>query len=281
MRVVSCGLSDVGKKRSHNEDSYGCSDELGLYLVADGMGGHAAGEVASSTAMSVIFDFVSRALKKGDLTSPLEAGADLEHHHRMLVMAVHLANEAIRGMSGNRDTYSGMGTTITGALVWQDVAYIVHVGDSRAYLLRDGSLRALTDDHSWVQEQLKRKTITPEEAKSHRWRNVITRALGNQSELEVDAAKLPLQAGDRLLLCTDGLTSMVDESAVEKELLAADGGLADRCRNLVEMSNEAGGSDNITVVLLQVLPAEDDSPGAPQDAASPKERTSEPWNRAD
>jgi protein phosphatase len=251
MHVISSALTDVGVLRRENQDSYARSDNLGLYLVADGMGGHAAGEVASGAAVSAI---QSRIQEELDGREPDASSAEeMERWRRVFEEGVHLANESVGRLSRENSLYAGMGTTVSGVLIRGDKACIAHVGDSRVYLLRDGEMKALTSDHSWVNEQLKRNIITPEEAKTHRLRNVITRAVGTGARVEVDTLDVNLRGNDCLLLCSDGLTSMVDESKIEETLTSAGENLDEVCRRLVDMANAAGGKDNITVVILRVL----------------------------
>jgi serine/threonine protein phosphatase PrpC len=252
MRIVSSGLTDVGMKRDHNEDSFACSDELGLYLVADGMGGHAAGEVASKTAMSIVFDFVGRSQHESDKIWPFKIDSGMGPLQDLLVTGVHIANRTIRDLALGSSRLSGMGTTLVGVLTRNDIAHIVHVGDSRAYLLRGEKFEALTRDHSWVEEQLRRNMITEEEARNHRFRNVITRALGNREEVEVDSLQVGLEPGDLFLLCTDGLTGPVKNGDLGRIVVEGRDDPPALCRRLVDAANAAGGPDNITLVLLRV-----------------------------
>jgi len=255
MRIVSAGLTDLGKCRLHNEDSFAFSDEQGLYIVADGMGGHAAGEIASRTAVSVIFDFVSHQFTKGDATWPPGIDASLDHHHQVLMAAAHAANQCLCNLSEKNAQYTGMGTTLVAMMVNGANAYIAHVGDSRVYLLRDKHLQMLTHDHTWVNEQVQRNLLSTEEAREHRWRNVITRALGSTCNLAVDAVKKEIRLGDWFLLCSDGLTSMVADAEIEGILSqGADADPRQVCRLLVDKANAAGGEDNISLVLVRAVP---------------------------
>ena len=217
MKTVSFGLTDVGKKRNHNEDSFFVDDSSGLYVVADGMGGHAAGEVASGTAISVVCDFVGRVLTGKHVTWPEDVEATPDLKQSVLPAAVHLANHRICRLSEEVDGYSGMGTTLSAMLVNSSGAHIAHVGDSRIYMLRAGELHLVTTDHSWVQEQLERGVLTLEEARTHRWRNVITRALGNREELEVDAIEHELQVGD-IYLFSDSVAPLQPRARFGKHL---------------------------------------------------------------
>ena len=255
-RVISAGLTDVGRRRQNNEDSFACSNELGLYVVADGMGAHAAGEVASSTAVSVIVDFAFRCLAKGDAPWPADLDPTLEAYEKVLVGGILSANRCLCALSRESADYNGMGTTVAGIILNATNAYAVHVGDSRIYLFRDGTLRQLTSDHTWVNEQVKRQLLTPEEARGHRWRNVITRALGNTDDLQVDSTRVEMLPGDCFLLCSDGLTNMLHDAAIEQALAEAGADLEATGRQLVDMANEAGGDDNITLVLVRIEPRE-------------------------
>jgi PPM family protein phosphatase len=252
MKIVSCGLTDVGMKRSGNEDSLVCADDVGLYVVADGMGGHAAGEVASNTAVSSVESYVRETLGREEEADAEDTGGGIAHDISVMEAGVQLANQTICDLSESNPEYNGMGTTFSGVLVVNSRAAFAHVGDSRIYLLRDDLLNQLTTDHSWVSEQMERKIITAEEARTHRWRNVITRALGNRRELKVDTGQLQLLPGDRLLLCSDGLTGMVEDEDLAEVLRSAADDIEGPSQRLIDMANDAGGGDNVTVVMLRV-----------------------------
>ena len=250
MRLFSAGLTDKGLRRPGNEDALICRDDLGLYMVADGMGGHAAGEIASNSAVEVVTRYVQQSLN--ELTVVTENGnTPREIYGKIVVDAVLTANEQICAQSAQNAEWEGMGTTISGFLVQGSLLWLAHVGDSRVYRLRGGMLEQLTEDHSWVNEQIRRKLLTPEEAKTHRWRNVITRALGHKLELRVDAGMINIIPEDIYLICSDGLTGMVDDPLIEKILKMYSYDLPSACANLVQKANEAGGVDNITVILLK------------------------------
>ncbi len=223
--------SDTGRVRDHNEDRAYAHDEL--VAVADGMGGAAAGEVAAQLAI--------RAIRQ--LTGPID--------RENLRAALLSANEAIRRTAQSDPTKVGMGTTMTAVAVDDGTAQIVHVGDSRAYLWREGSLRQLTDDHSVVGEMVRRGTLTADEALHHPHRNVITRALGADPEIEVDATTEELRPDDVLLLCSDGLYTEVENAGIAA-VLASAASIDDAARTLVERANAAGGADNVTVVLARI-----------------------------
>jgi serine/threonine protein phosphatase PrpC len=257
MKSVSFGVSDLGLKRTLNEDSYLVSDELGLYLVADGMGGHRAGDVASCTAVQLIAEYLSSQLNSAEKDFPFGYDANLSDEDNVLLNAVLTANRHLCEMSKQNVEFSGMGTTVVGLFHRQDpartggVAHIVNIGDSRAYRIRGDEIVQLTTDHSWVSEQLQRNLITEDEARNHRWRNIITRALGNREDVEIDIEDHPIEPGDCFVLCTDGLSSMLTDGEIRDIVREVSDDLAEACRRLVVRANEKGGLDNITAVLVK------------------------------
>jgi protein phosphatase len=227
--------------RRDNEDSIFASPEYGVFVVADGMGGHAAGEVASAIASETI----GSRLCAGDMREP-EASA------RAVRRAFAAADEEILRQARADERRAGMGTTATALVLQSPGRWTVgHVGDSRAYLLRDGALRRITRDHSWVQEQVERGTIRPEQARGHPQSNIITRALGTTPGTEPEIYSDELRDGDRFLLASDGLTDMVEETRIEEILDAADDPSA-AVNRLVESANAAGGVDNVTAIVVDV-----------------------------
>jgi protein phosphatase len=231
------GATDAGKVRTNNEDALlvGEGRDETLFVVADGIGGFEAGEVASRIAVDVLRE--------------LEPGASFE-------AAIREANRRILAVGRGDERLSGMGTTIVatrfGGTREEPVAEIAHVGDSRAYLLRGGSLRPLTEDHSLVAELVRSGDLTRDQAAEHPQKNLITRALGAEEEVEVDTLVLPVEAGDRLLLCSDGLTDMVPEANIGEILADSPGDPEKPARTLVSAALDAGGSDNVTVVVVDV-----------------------------
>jgi len=239
MRLSSFAGTDVGLARSGNEDSYFCGRTV--FAVADGLGGHQGGEVASAAAVEPL-----AALDGRDFADPGEAAA-------ALVDAIREANSAILDRAAGNPELWGMGTTVTAAaaVAGGSSLQLAHVGDSRAYLLRDGTLTQLTTDHTVVGELVRRGRLTPRQAATHPERSILTRAVGLDPRIPVDAPDpLELQPGDQVLLCSDGLTEAVDDDRIA-ELLAADGDGNAACRALIDTANAAGGPDNITVVLLR------------------------------
>jgi PPM family protein phosphatase len=239
MRLSSFAGSDVGRARSGNEDSYLCGRTV--FAVADGLGGHQGGEVASAAAVAPL-----AALDGRELATPTEAA-------EALAAAIQEANSAILERAAGDPSLWGMGTTMTAAAVTADGhLQLAHVGDSRAYLLREGALEQLTADHTVVAELVRRGRLTPELAAIHPERSILTRAVGLDPRIPVDTPDpLDLRPGDQYLLCSDGLTEAVPDPTIA-ELLSAkeDGDTA--CRSLIDAANEAGGPDNITVVLVRV-----------------------------
>ncbi len=257
-RLVATGRSDVGKVRRGNEDALLLRDSV--YAVADGMGGHLAGEVASATALEPIAELDGRIFQ--DNAAAVTA----------LRAAVTAANERVSQLARDNPNYRGMGTTLTAALVEGRRLHVAHVGDSRAYLLRDGHFSQLTDDHTLVQHLVDEGQITQEEAARHPQRSVVTRAIGVSDDVDVDSMSLELQPGDQLLLCSDGLTGVVEDEAIARTLMEVedpDQAVGD----LIDLANEAGGPDNITVLLLRY---ED-----PDAADAPRHRTISISSRVD
>lgn len=270
-RFQAAGLSDRGLKRAHNEDSLSVVPDLGLFLVADGMGGHSAGEVASRQAIETLVDYLRMSEDETARFAPPAPNPKLSETENRISTGVQLANRDVHKLAEDHNEFHGMGTTIVGLLIDPDgtKAGIAHVGDSRCYRIRDGKIEQMTLDHSWVSEQLQKKIITPEEAKNHRWKNVITRALGHRRDVEVDVQSVELQPNDIFLLCSDGLCGLVDDAALKRIMLShAD---LDECvSNLIRAANEAGGHDNISIVVVRILPSADEK-GAPASiAAAPR-----------
>jgi protein phosphatase len=252
VRVSASGRTDAGRVRSHNEDSFEIDREHELFVVADGMGGHSHGEVASRMAVESIRRFVTEAEREKDATWPFPYDPRLQRHSNVLKAAVRLAHDQVLSAIRRDGNLYGMGTTVVGCLVQGSTVAVAHVGDSRAYRLHDGKLDRLTQDHTWVNEQVVAGFLSEEQARDHPLKNVVTRALGGDSEVRVDVSEIELEPGDTLLLCSDGLTTMLDDPEIEEHLLAMENGDLDRaCESLVSEANVRGGHDNVTVVLVQ------------------------------
>jgi PPM family protein phosphatase len=230
----SAGLTDPGRRRRHNEDAFVC--EPPLFAIADGMGGAQAGELASRLAAATV----------GRAETTERSGRE------RVVALIEAANRSVYERASGDQSVSGMGTTMTVALVEEDQVWVGHVGDSRAYLLRDGVLEQITEDHSLVAELVRSGRLTPDEAGQHPHRSVITRALGTDADVAVDAIAVPTQPGDVFMLCSDGLSSMVDDAAILQQLERHRDDLDAATRSLIDSANDAGGEDNITVVLFEV-----------------------------
>lgn len=243
MKANAFGLTDVGRRRENNQDRLLLDAERGVYAVADGMGGHAAGEVASQIAIEALGEAVD-----GDRLG--RNAADTEETARRLEAAFLEGNRRICESVLTREEWRGMGTTIVALVALDDRVVVGHVGDSRAYRLRDGQLQRLTNDHSWVSEQVRLGLLTDDEAKRHPMRNIITRALGNRDELEVDTTEEPIHPGDVFLLCSDGLNSMLGDDEISELLTRHRNEPEKACQALVDEANERGGEDNVTVVVL-------------------------------
>jgi len=251
VRITCDALSDVGRKRKGNEDAHFMSEEQRLYVVADGMGGHAAGEVASRVAVDAIAEFVELTGGNQEITWPFGLDDSISYEGNRLKTAVRHANSRVIEATRESAEYEGMATTVAAVLVDGDVANLAHVGDSRIYLWSGDAIEQLTRDHSWVNEQIENGAISPEQARSHPLRNVVTRALGGRADLVVDIQSRRMQAGDMLLLCSDGLTTMLADDEIAAILREAQGDVAKAAKELVTAANERGGEDNITVVLLK------------------------------
>ena len=251
VRITCQALSDVGRKRKGNEDALFLNEQQKLYVVADGMGGHAAGEVASRVAVDAIAEFVELTGGNQEITWPFGLDDSISYEGNRLKTAVRHANSRVLEATRESAEYEGMATTVAAVLVDGDVANLAHVGDSRIYVWSEGEIQLLTRDHSWVNEQIENGAISPEQARSHPLRNVVTRALGGRPDLVVDIQSRRMAVGDMLLLCSDGLTTMVPDEEIARVLGESKGDVSDAVKTLVGLANERGGEDNITVVLLK------------------------------
>lgn len=250
--IEAVGATDVGMKRRLNEDVFLVDDGLGVYLVADGMGGHAAGEVASRLAAEEIVRTFSSRTPSDHETWPEHWNMARSATANLLVDAVLAGHDRVTRAVSRDMNLKGMGTTVVVAVHIGRAPHLVicHVGDSRAYRLRNGELRLLTDDHSWVHEQVAAGFLSEEAARSHPLKNVVTQALGGSTEPKVDILETDLEDGDLYLLCSDGLNSMLTDEEIG-ERLAGGGGLDEKTQELIVAANERGGNDNISVVLLR------------------------------
>jgi len=248
MELIAFGLTDVGQVRPHNEDSILLEPALNLYAVADGMGGHKGGEFASRICLDTLKDYLLMAVKGH---APLVGEADRRHSEaaNLLGSGVRFANRAVFEASFSKPEWRGMGTTIVALTVSGTRISLAHVGDSRAYLLRQGTFQQITKDHSWVEEQVRAGLMSRDEALFAKGRNVLTRAIGQEETVQVDLDELELQAGDSLLLCSDGLYGMVADEEIAA-LISVAKNPEEACRELVACANGRGGRDNISVIIL-------------------------------
>ena len=248
MRILCWAQTDVGQKRDHNEDSFLVAADVGLYVVADGMGGHAGGDQASQMAVSILHETVRRASldKRPD-------GAPLGEEPAALTVLREGARDAgalIFDLAQQNPHLAGMGTTLTGLLFHSGRVHLAHVGDSRAYLFRDGRIEQLSEDHSWINEQVKAGLITDEEARHSKFKHIITRSVGFEREVAVDVMSLPVLMGDCFVVCSDGLSNYMENDELGRLLTANYYGNVPGL--LTDIANERGGDDNITVLIVYI-----------------------------
>ncbi|HTQ43050.1 MAG TPA: Stp1/IreP family PP2C-type Ser/Thr phosphatase [Polyangiaceae bacterium] len=267
MRAVAAGLSDVGLQREHNEDSFVVLKEYDLFVVADGMGGHRAGDVASKIATETISEFF-RTTANEDVTWPFHFDTNLSEEENRLLTGIRVANRQIFERSTRSREYHGMGTTVVGAMFSpkKKRMYIGHVGDSRCYRVRSGNIQQLTRDHSLINDYLLAMPDLTDEQKQELPKNVITRALGMQDNVVVDLQHDDPKIGDVYVLCSDGLSGMVSDEDIQ-EIVNATNDIREACRKLIQRANERGGEDNITAVLIKIeeTAAEEPVPASSKD----------------
>jgi len=259
MRAIAAGVSDVGLQREHNEDSFVVLKEYDLFVVADGMGGHRAGDVASKLATETISEFF-KSTANDDVTWPFHFDTNLSEEENRLLTGIRVANRQIFERSTRSREYHGMGTTVVGAMYSprKNRMYIGHVGDSRCYRVRAGGIQLLTRDHSLINDYLLAMPDLTEEQRSELPKNVITRALGMQDQVVVDIQHDDPRPGDVYCLCSDGLSGMVQDEEILK-IVSSAADIGEACRNLIARANDHGGEDNITAVLIKI----EEQPDAP------------------
>ncbi len=251
-RVLSTGETHVGLKRTHNEDRFACLDDDNLYVVADGMGGHASGEVASQMAVDTLREFFRATAADPEATWPYKMDKSRGYEENRLITSIKLANLRIYEAAQRDPKLRGMGTTICGMLVVEEGVLLAHVGDSRVYRVRDGKMTQLTEDHSLLNDYIKMKRLTAEEIENFPHKNVIVRALGMKEHVKVDTSLDKPQPGDIYVICSDGLAGPAsDEEILDVVLKYKD--LKTASSKLIEQANNNGGPDNITVVLSKVM----------------------------
>lgn len=251
--IEFAAVTDIGKIREKNEDSVLISSDLGLGVVADGMGGHSAGEIASNIAVHVLEETI-RKVNTGELKMPETFLPKLDNTERKMLMAANLANAAIYTTAQASEIYKMMGTTLTGVMFDGDNATAVHVGDSRIYLFRDGKLVQVTTDHSLAMEHVRRGLLTKAEADKSKIQNVLTRAMGIKKNVEFDLLRFPVKLGDVMVLCSDGLYKGMNETQLAEQLERGKNlPLVKLCKQLVRVSNDNDGQDNISAVMIKIL----------------------------
>ena len=251
MKLTAAGRTDVGRQRDHNEDSMRIFREQRLYVVADGVGGAAAGELASQIAVETLTEFYRATAEDPEITWPYPADEGVDFEASRLATGIKLGNQRICQAAARDAKLRGMGSTIAVMRFTDTGAFVAHVGDSRVYRLRQGQLKRLTQDHSLAQELKNRGQLTTAEMPAFRYKNVILRAMGMGDELEVDVSPVEVQPGDVFLLCSDGVTDMLDDGTLVATLRGGRDDLEAACARLVDGANAAGGKDNITALLVR------------------------------
>jgi protein phosphatase len=252
LRIEVAGETNVGMKRTHNEDNFSIIEDAGLYIVADGMGGHASGEVASKMAVDALKEFFAATAQDPERTWPYKMDRSKGYEENRLITGIKLANLRIYESAQRDPRQRGMGTTIVTMFAVEDGVYVAHVGDSRGYRIRDGKIEQLTEDHSLLNDYIKMKRLTPEEIANFPHKNVIVRALGMKDTVKVDTRFEQPRAGDTYVLCSDGLSGPVTDPDM-LDIVMNSGDLKTAASRLIQRANEHGGPDNITCVLARWL----------------------------
>ena len=252
LKLRFAGNTHIGMKRAHNEDNLKVVVEENLYMVADGMGGHAHGEVASQLAVDTVADFFRETSKDEDITWPYKMEKGRRYEENRLTAGIKLANLKIHEAATLNPDKKGMGTTIVALFFSGNQAYLGHVGDSRIYRLRGDQLFLITEDHSLLNDYIKMKELTPQEIENFPHKNVIVRALGMKNTVQVDVAHEEPSDKDLYLLCSDGLNGMINDEEIRRIMLSHREDLEGCCNKLIQAANENGGNDNVTAVLVEV-----------------------------
>jgi protein phosphatase len=248
------GMTDTGRVREHNEDTIGTDADIGLVVLADGMGGYKAGEVASGITVRTVLGLLKDAVDREDLRLH-DGESGISRPGILLRDAIQRANKIVYQTARTQANCEGMGTTVVAGLFFDDRLTVAHVGDSRLYRLREGKLEQVTKDHSLLQELVARGFYTPEEAQRAAAKNYVTRALGVEPTVDVEITETPVTKDDVYLLCSDGLSDMVDDADIQLTINTFGANLETVARQLVQLSNDNGGRDNVSVVLVRVLDA--------------------------
>lgn len=252
LRIEVAGETNVGMKRTHNEDNFSILEDAGLYIVADGMGGHASGEVASKMAVDSLREFFAATAQDPERTWPYKMDRSKGYEENRLITGIKLANLRIYESAQRDPKQRGMGTTIVTMFAVEDGVYVAHVGDSRSYRVRDSKLEQLTEDHSLLNDYIKMKRLSAEEIANFPHKNVIVRALGMKDTVKVDTRYEQPRAGDTYVLCSDGLSGPVTDPEL-LDIVLSNPDIKVAATKLIEKANAAGGPDNITVVLARWL----------------------------
>jgi protein phosphatase len=260
-KIRSIGLTDVGKIREHNEDTIGVDAEIGLFVLADGMGGYNAGEVASGIAVKTIMSLVKEALERQEIDPVADQENGLKRPSIILRDAIARANKIIYHTAKTQPQCEGMGTTIVACLFFNNTVAIAHVGDSRMYRLRSNRFERMTMDHSLLQELVDRGFYSPAEAQRATNKNYVTRALGVEDTVDVEVHEQPVQKGDVYALCSDGLSDMVEDEDIHLTISTFSGNLETVAKQLIQLSNDNGGRDNVSIILAQVVDSFADKKG--------------------
>jgi protein phosphatase len=250
--IEAYGQTDVGRRRKLNEDNFLVDPEVNLYAVCDGMGGHNAGEVASKLAIETLAAFIRRSHKEKEITWPYGLDVNLSFDGNRLKTALKLANKKVFKAADNREDYTGMGTTAVAALMSGDVMTVGSAGDSRCYVIGDAKLTQITRDDSWVSAAWAEGILSADEIERHPLKNVITKAIGAKEDIDITVVERQLKPGEVALICTDGLHSMVSDEQIQAAVTPFPSNLEEAAAKLIEAANEAGGKDNISVVLLRL-----------------------------
>jgi protein phosphatase len=251
MKVHFWGATDVGRKRTHNEDRYLVQPEDDLFVVCDGMGGHASGEIAAEMAVQRLSEFFKQTREDDDITWPYKPDRKVSFPENRLAVGIKWANFSVFEKANSSLQFKGMGTTCVSIHFVDGRVAIAHVGDSRCYRVRDGAIQQMTTDHSLLEDYKRMAQLTAEEIKNFPHKNIIVRALGMKEAVAVDTRLESLRPGDTYLLCCDGLSGEVEDPGMLEAVLEAKGDLEKGCRDLIDRANRHGGRDNITVILVR------------------------------
>lgn len=258
LKIESAGISDIGRRRKQNEDSMFLDDRMGLYVVADGMGGHNAGEVASKLVVETIQDYIRQNQSEDLIVEPVGRDANLSKEARLLLAGIQLSNRIVHQAALSNEAYRGMGSTVSAVYFTENTFIVANVGDSLIYLIRDGEIEQLAVPHTLIAEQTQRDPENAELLWSD-FKHVLTRAMGVDEKVKADISEVPVLKNDILVICSDGLT---DKASAEEILELAYNRRSDKaCKSLVDLANARGGDDNITAIVLKVISMGNESAG--------------------